>query len=1114
MKRAALALALALAALLLLVPAWVLGTTAGLRAASALATRLTGGQLTIGAVDGRLLGDVTLADFAWRSETMAVEIDRAALNLRLLRLLLGRIQAERLEVDALTVITRNAPEAAPPTDARPLTVRMPLRLAVEDGRLGTFRLELAGQQPWQLTDARFGARWRDEWIVIGVLRATTAEAGAVEVRGRLAIVEGQLRLEQVEALGPAQLTLDGALALDDAASNALDVGWKELELPGGMAPWFRSTHGSARLEGPWRDYVWRTRAHVHLQEVPGELDARGRGNLRSLSVEHGELAALAGAVKATGRLAWSPQLATELALSWERVDPGSVLPQWHGVLNGTARVQATRTDALKLEFDAALRDSQLRGYPFALQATGRTDDRKVVLRELAVQSGASRLQARGQLLPEMGLTGELRSDDLRSLWAGLSGRAELRASAAGSFAQPHLTARGTLDDLVYGGMRLTRATLDADVRLAPGRPSRLELVLTGFEARSVQLRTVAVSGSGTRGDHRLALAVQGRDGAARLALRGGEQGRAWRGQLFEAHVQPPKGDAWSLEEPAPLAFGRGQFTSAPACLSSGASRGCAELNLGAGEQRIAFRTRNFDLAHVRAWLPPEWNLVGALSGTASLRVAGGELRELRADLAATAGSIEGGGVKLAYGPGSLNVGPDGDRLHALLKLRPAGGEVEGEVWISPGAGLLDRPMLGDLRVRLPDLAWLPVLSPEIAGAQGALDADLHVSGSSRSPSLDGQLRLKGGRVQLTTPGIELTELDASFERGRDAPLLLHASAKSGDGTFVVEGKFETLQPRLTGALTVKGDNVLGFNRPDIRAWLSPDLALTLDGTRARLTGEIGVPKAEITPRELDRGGVAPSGDQVIIEEAEAGPAGRGLLVETEVKIALGDNVRFEGLGLKTQLTGAITALDDAQQPTRGLGQLQLVGGRYKAYGQELEIETGRLIFGGGPITDPAIDVTAVRKPREDIKVGLRARGRLDAPEFSLFSEPAMAQEEQLSWLVLGRSLSATLDSNQRTQLSGAAMSLGLTGGDYLAGKLAPRLGLDEVSLGAKPGETADLARFTIGKYLSPKLFVSYGYGLFQPGHFFRMQYELGKRFKLVGESGVQQGGDLLYTIER
>jgi translocation and assembly module TamB len=239
----------------------------------------------------------------------------------------------------------------------------------------------------------------------------------------------------------------------------------------------------------------------------------------------------------------------------------------------------------------------------------------------------------------------------------------------------------------------------------------------------------------------------------------------------------------------------------------------------------------------------------------------------------------------------------------------------------------------------------------------------------------------------------------------------------------------------------------------------------------------------------------------------------GFAVESEVRVVLGDKVRFDGLGLKTRLEGAITAYDEVGRPTTGRGELRLVGGRYKAYGQDLQIETGRLLFSGGPITDPAIDFSAFRKPLEDIKVGLRARGTLEAPEFSLYSEPAMSQEEQLSWLVLGRSLAATLKNNQGSQLSGAAASLGLTGGELLAQQLAPRLRLDEVSLGAKPGETTDLARLTIGKYLSPKLFVSYGVGLFQPGHFFRLQYDLSKRFKLVGESGLQQGGDVLYSVE-
>lgn len=1110
-------LLLGIAALALLAPAWLLATEAGLRAAVAVANRATGGQLTVGAAEGRLIGDVFLRDFAYRTETVSVEIDRAEVNLRLPRLLLGRIQAERLALGTLSVTTRPgpAPVGTPPPRTA-LTVRTPVRLAIEEGRIDTMRLRLASwQREWVLTEARLGARWRDEWMVIGALRATTSEAGPVELRGRLAIVDDLLLLEDIEAQGPATLRAQGALALSDGVANALDVAWEGLELPGGMAPGFASARGGARLEGLWSGFAWRTQAELQLQGVPGQLAAHGRGTLRGLDIEAAELKALEGGLRGAGRLDWSPRLVTKLTLAWHGLNPGSAWPAWAGVLNGEGRLDARWGAPTQLDFDVELRDSCLRDYPFALRASGRTEDRRVFLSELALQSGASTLAARGQLLPEMGLSGELRSPDLRALWAGLSGSAELRATAAGPFAAPRITAKGTVDNVIFGGLRVTHGALDA--QLASRGSSRITLDLNGIEAGTA-LRSLRFEGSGTRGAHRVQLAVQAREANARLALEGGERAGAWRGRLVEAVVQPPRGAPWRLEEAAPLSFAARVFESDPACLaaaSGGDGRACAQLRVAPGRQRIAFRLREFDLQHLRAWLPDEWNAVGALTGSAALSVVNGELTELRADLAASAGFIEGGGVRLDYGPASLEVGPDGDKLHAKLQLRPAGGEVTGEIWVSPGRALIDRPMLGDLRLRLPDLTWLPVLSPEIASAHGALDADLGISGTMRSPSLDGRVNLREGRVQLTTPGIELTGITASFERARDAPLSLKAQARSGDGTLEIAGKFATLQPKLAGELTIRGKDVLGVNRPDIRAWLSPDLTLALDGRNARLTGELVVPRADITPSELQRGGVSPSGDQIIIEtEQEAIGAGGGLRVESEVKIVLGDQVRFDGLGLKTRLAGGITAYDDPQRPTRGRGELRLEGGRYKAYAQELQIESGRLIFSGGPVTDPAIDITAIRKPREDIKVGLRARGTLDAPEFTLFSEPAMSQEEQLSWLVLGRSLSATLDSNQRTQMSSAAVSLGLTGGEYLAQQLAPKLGVDEVSLGAKPGESTDLARFTIGKYLSPKLFVSYGYGLFQPGHFFRMQYDIGKRFKLVGETGMQQGGDLLYTIER
>jgi translocation and assembly module TamB len=126
----------------------------------------------------------------------------------------------------------------------------------------------------------------------------------------------------------------------------------------------------------------------------------------------------------------------------------------------------------------------------------------------------------------------------------------------------------------------------------------------------------------------------------------------------------------------------------------------------------------------------------------------------------------------------------------------------------------------------------------------------------------------------------------------------------------------------------------------------------------------------------------------------------------------------------------------------------------------------------------------------------------------------MTQQQQLSWLLFGRPLDQSSSSQDRSMLSGAAVALGLGGGSALAQNLRGGLGVDEISLGSSPGETQEQARLTVGKYLSPKLFVSYGIGLFQPGNVFKLLYDLGKGFKLSTESGTFTGADLLYTVER
>jgi translocation and assembly module TamB len=65
----------------------------------------------------------------------------------------------------------------------------------------------------------------------------------------------------------------------------------------------------------------------------------------------------------------------------------------------------------------------------------------------------------------------------------------------------------------------------------------------------------------------------------------------------------------------------------------------------------------------------------------------------------------------------------------------------------------------------------------------------------------------------------------------------------------------------------------------------------------------------------------------------------------------------------------------------------------------LTVRRARLLF-AGPIDQPYLDIEAIRKT-DDVIAGIRLSGSAEQPTTQIFSEPAMSQEQALSYLVLG-----------------------------------------------------------------------------------------------------------------
>jgi translocation and assembly module TamB len=105
-----------------------------------------------------------------------------------------------------------------------------------------------------------------------------------------------------------------------------------------------------------------------------------------------------------------------------------------------------------------------------------------------------------------------------------------------------------------------------------------------------------------------------------------------------------------------------------------------------------------------------------------------------------------------------------------------------------------------------------------------------------------------------------------------------------------------------------------------------------------------------------------------------------------------------------------------------------------------------------------------------------------------------------------------LKTGEGDTLNTAAQALGGLAGDRLAKSIGSRLGLEA---GVSSSEALGGSAFTAGKYLSPRLFLSYGVGLFTPGQVITLRYTLNRFLQFEAENATTGNrASLNYKIEK
>lgn len=938
-------------------------------------------------------------------------------------------------------------------------------------------------------------------------------------------------LEVTSPDSPLHLEASGEATLAAGAEPrfSVDASWRDLSWPLIGEPAVRSPAGRASVVGGADAYDLEIAGRLIAEPLgPTPFRLVGRGDRERLELERARAELLTGVVTARGEVAWQPRLEWRLAVDGKGLDPTAVWPEGSGQLDLAARTVGHVDESGTVARIAPLRVSgTLRDAPLAGEGAVDIAGDHLTLRDLDLTWGSLKLAAAGQVAPSWSLETDLEAPDLSLVSSEVSGALTAHTRLAGPQAAPHIEVAATGSRLGFGDLSAAELTVDADVDLSSGGALTLDAAATTVAAGERMFERVGLTGEGSREEHRLTVAVDGAtspEGESRLrvAARGGlGEDDAWRGELTALDVTVPEAGSWSLASPVTVAASAEAVELGRLCEVSDGARLCAE---GAWRSADGWRANTeltaLPLALAQPFLPPELTLSGTLDGRIEARADAMGTLDATARLELGAGevtypAVDGGSDTLRFGPGSLRGTVDDDGTRAALDLPlPDLGHAEAELAL-PGyraAAAPDdaQPISATLNAQISDLSFLQAFAEQLDDTAGRITADLSVGGTLGQPRIDGEARLTEGRASVPQLAIQLTDLSLTATSQGGQSLQIEGGVRSGEGTLTLGGEVPpTPDAERPIRLTVRGQDFTAMDTREIHLLASPDLELTYDGARVAVNGEVRVPEAEVNIRKAPPGSVTASEDVVIVSGDPAAEEA-ALALAMRIRVVLGDEIDIAVLGLEGKPTGSLLLIERPGEPTTGTGEIELTEGTFNAYGQDLTIERGRLIF-AGPIDDPQIDLRAYREASDGVVAGLEARRSLSQPEITLWSDPPMDQANQLSYILFGRPLGQSGPAEE-DQLANAALAMGLKRGNVLGGRLASRAGLDEAQIDTANG--LDQAALVLGKYLSPRLYVAYGVGLFEAADSLRIRYLMSRRWALEATTGTAAGADLLYTIER
>jgi len=915
------------------------------------------------------------------------------------------------------------------------------------------------------------------------------------VKGKLTfrLQEQSLRISQMhfEAADLA-VTLDGSGDIDLAQGTlASEIAWKDFAWPpGSEKPDIRSRRGRILLSGTLDD--WNVAGEAELETAalaPGTLQLEAAGDRKHATMTIVEGRILGGTIHGTAEYDWSEGGAWSASLVTEGIETRELNSALPGAINADLSALG-KLKPFHLDLNITKLEGEIRGKPLTAGGRIRVQPDNLEFSGVHLKSVDSWMSLQGSTASAGGVALTVDIADLGSFLKHSSGsiEAEGRLSLQNGNPQLRLDLEGR--DLAWEDIRLPQISVHDYAQ-----PQAKDIALLHLEAEFLQFDEQVLDGIS------LDLDVSSSAQAARLALRNSGleltaslhgsarfekndlESSQWIGQLRTLTLSDNEQRILTLVEPAGVEFSTMRAAISPACLSAGED---SSLCLEAGwEKGGSFSTRGklaqFPIHLIQTLLDTEleptqyaegelvWEspASGPPSGRAAIHLSAGEVRyagEQESLFQTGQGLI---GFELTNG--SLSAGNFDIPLPGL-------GEIDLDFSMPDVAAGLDSEITGKLKIALNDLDLVTIFVPVIDQADGRFDADLSLSGSPLRPYFKGQISLSDGLVFNEASGLRLSDIQLAGEVLANTETRMTGSFRAREGSGRLQATLDLsdiLSPRVK--LNLRGENLTLLDSADLKVVAEPDIQLAWHEGIIEIDGSLLIPSARIAPSIIPESTVSTSPDLVIVAgevpgsevEADEEP---DIVIRGGFEVTLGEEVELDLAVAVAQVNGSVKFTWQDELLPLANGNYHMTG-EILAFGQLLQLTEANIGFPGVPANNPHLNIRAERQiygNSEIRRAGVFITGTLKRPIIEPYTDPMTNRER--------------------------AQTLLITGSDFNM----------ETGVGA----------VDIGTYIAPRIFVSYGIGVFEDENVISIRYDLGRNWGIKATSGQRQTGlDISYTIE-